>query len=452
MSAPSLAPTLDPNAAHGPGQVPAFGEALRFWWKLGWISFGGPAGQIAILHQELVERKGWISEASFLHALNYCMLLPGPEAQQMATYLGWLMHRTRGGVAAGVLFVAPSLLILIGLSWVYLAWGHLSAIRGVFDGIQPVVAAIVLQAIHRMSQKALKTRLAWALAGGAFGASYVLDWPFPAIVAMAGAVGWLAARPTGGPTTVPGTAATSAVSPHTPTERPAHTRFSRQRLVQVCAVFAALWAVPLVWLVLQFGWQHTLTQMGWFFTKVALLTFGGAYAVLPYVLDGAVHHYGWLTAAQMLDGLAFGETTPGPLIMVVAFVGFLGGHGQAVLGPDHLWVGAVLAATLVTWFTFLPSFFFILAGGPAVEQTQHQPRLVGALAGVSAAVMGAMLQMALFFAAHVLWPSAQSGFDGVAALWMLAAAAALIVWKRPVMQVIAAGALLGLLQTLLFPR
>ena len=295
-------------------------QALGFWLKLGFISFGGPAGQIAIMHQELVVKRQWISERRFLHALNYCMMLPGPEAQQLATYLGWLMHRTWGGIVAGVLFVLPSLLILITLSWVYLAFGDVALVSGIFYGIKPAVAAIVLHAVHRIGSKALKNSLHWALAAAAFVAIFALHVPFPAIVAGAALAGYLGGR------FAPDSfnANSHAIDNDQPDDspRPAHTFFTWRKLAAVVIIGALLWLLPMLALVAFYGWEHTYSQMAWFFTKAALLTFGGAYAVLPYVYEGAVNYYSWLTPVQMIDGLALGEATPGPLIMVVAFVAY----------------------------------------------------------------------------------------------------------------------------------
>ena len=364
-------------SAPTPSTTVPFADAFRFWLKLGFTSFGGPAGQIAIMHRELVEQKRWISEARFLHALNYCMLLPGPEAQQLATYIGWLMHRTWGGIVAGVLFVLPSLFLLIGLSWVYVAFGDVGWVAGLLYGIKPAVAAIVLQAVHRIGSKTLRkpavAPVLWAIAAMSFIAIYVFNVPFPWIVLGAACIGWLGSRWVPGQFSGAGGhgAAQSAglaqaerdwvIGDNTPT--PAHARFKPSRLAVVVAVGVALWLLPMAALVVWQGWDGALAQMAWFFTKAALLTFGGAYAVLPYVYQGAVEQFGWLTGTQMIDGLALGETTPGPLIMVVAFVGFLGGWTKEVLGPESQFLGAALAATVVTWFTFLPSFVFILAGG-----------------------------------------------------------------------------------------
>ncbi len=425
-------------------------EAFGFWLKLGFISFGGPAGQIALMHQELVERRRWISERRFLHALNYCMLLPGPEAQQLATYLGWLMHRTWGGILAGVLFVLPSLLILIGLSWIYMEWGSTGWVAGLFYGIKPAVAAIVVQAAYRIGTRSLKNAVLCAIAAAAFIAIFALRLPFPAIVlaaACSGALGgkWAPAhfQLGGGHGQADKSYGPALIDDQTPT--PAHALFRWSRLATVVAAGMALWLLPMGAMVLLCGWDNTLTRMGWFFTKAALLTFGGAYAVLPYVYQGAVEHFGWLTAPQMMDGLALGETTPGPLIMVVAFVGFVGGHTQALLGPEHqFWAGA-LAATVVTWFTFLPSFVFILAGGPLVESTHNDLKFTAPLTAITAAVVGVILNLALFFGYHVVFPAGMEGpVDWIAAAISVLAAVALLGFKRNVIHVLVSCALLGL--------
>lgn len=428
----------------------SFWQALRFWFKLGFISFGGPAGQIAIMHEELVERRRWISERRFLHALNYCMVLPGPEAQQLATYLGWLMHRTWGGIVAGVLFVLPSLFILTALSWIYIAFGQLPVVAGLFYGIKPAVTAIVLQAAWRIGSRALKNGALWAIAAASFVAIFALNVPFPAIVAAAALIGYLGGRLAPARFRIGGghggkhkSYGPALIDDDTPT--PAHARFRWPHLLRVLGVAALLWIAPMVLLTAVWGWGHGYTQMGWFFTKAALLTFGGAYAVLPYVYQGAVGHYGWLTPEQMIDGLALGETTPGPLIMVVAFVGFVGAYGQALLGPDALFLAGALAAVLVTWFTFLPSFLFILAGGPLVESTHDDLKFTAPLTAITAAVVGVVLNLALFFGYHVLWPDGLAGrFDLLSAVIALAAAVALLRYQRNVMHVIGVCALLGL--------
>ena len=446
-------PIASTTSTHAPPPPVSFMEALRFWLKLGFISFGGPAGQIALLHTELVERRRWISEKRFLHALNFCMVLPGPEAQQLATYIGWLMHRTRGGIVAGALFVLPSLFILIGLSWVYIAYGNVPWVAGVFFGLKPAVAALVVHAAHRIGSRALKNRWLWAIAAAAFVAIFAFDVPFPAIVMAAALIGHFGGRLAPKVFVLGGAHGTAQqgfgpalIDDETPT--PAHARFSRRRLAQVLAVGFALWAGAMALLVGSVGVNATLTQMGWFFTKAALLTFGGAYAVLPYVYQGAVEHHHWLTGAQMIDGLALGETTPGPLIMVVAFVGFVGGWAQQALGPDALFLGGALAATVVTFFTFLPSFVFILAGGPLVESTHGNLKFSAPLTAITAAVVGVILNLALFFAYHVLWPQGFGGpFSVASALITLAAAVALFRFKVGVIPLLGACALAGLVIT-----
>ena len=429
----------------------SFWQALKFWFKLGFISFGGPAGQIAIMHEELVVRRRWLSEKRFLHALNYCMVLPGPEAQQLATYIGWLMHKTRGGIAAGALFVLPSLFILIGLSWLYIAFGHVTWVAGLFYGIKPAVTAIVLQAAHRIGSRALKNNFLVTIAAASFVAIFALNVPFPIIVLFAALVGLIGGRmsPTsfsasGGHATVQSSFGPALIDDDTPT--PPHALFTWNRLMKVMWVGAALWALPMAFMAMQHGWDHTWTQMSWFFTKAALLTFGGAYAVLPYVYQGAVEQFGWVTATQMMDGLALGETTPGPLIMVVAFVGFVGGYVKAILGPDSLFLAGALAATLVTWFTFLPSFVFILAGGPFVESTHNDLKFTAPLTAITAAVVGVILNLALFFGYHTLWPQGFAGSLEIAsALIAMGAAIALFKYKRNVMHVIGVCGLLGIL-------
>jgi chromate transporter len=437
----------------------SFTEALRFWLKLGFISFGGPAGQIAIMHRELVETRRWISEKRFLHALNYCMVLPGPEAQQLATYIGWLMHGTWGGIVAGGLFVLPSLVILIALSWIYLAFGNVPLVAGVLYGIKPAVTAIVLHAAWRIGGRALKNEILVGIAIASFIAIFAFHIPFPAIVAAAALIGaaggkWLPKKfALGG-----GHKATSVANTHaiigdsTPT--PPHAQFRWTRFAMVLITGLALWAGLMGALIAHAGVSGTLTQMAWFFTKAALLTFGGAYAVLPYVYQGAVTHFGWLNPQQMIDGLALGETTPGPLIMVVAFVGFIGGATKQVLGPDAIYLGAIVAACVVTFFTFLPSFLFILVGGPLVETTHGELKFTAPLTAITAAVVGVIVNLAVFFAWHVWWPNATGsapfagGFDWFAAMLTMVAAVALFRFKAGVIAVIVACAFAGLAKTL----
>lgn len=417
-------------------------HAFWYWLKLGFISFGGPAGQIAIMHQDLVEKKRWISERRFLHALNYCMVLPGPEAQQLAVYIGWLMHKTWGGIIAGTLFVLPSLFILIFLSWIYLAFGNVPVVAGILYGIKPAVVAIVLFAAYRIGSRALKNGVLWGIAAAAFLAIFAFDVPFPAIVLAAGLIGYIGGRVApekfatgGGHGKAKDGFGAALIADDTPT--PIHARFSWARLLRVALVGVAIWATAMLLLVTEFGWQGVFTQMGWFFTKAAMLTFGGAYAVLPYVYQGAVEHYHWLTPLQMMDGLALGETTPGPLIMVVAFVGFVGGWSQALFGPDALFLAAASAASVVTFFTFLPSFIFIFLGGPLVESTHGDLKFTAPLTGITAAVVGVILNLAVFFAYHVLWPQSWSGrFEWFSALLVTVALITLLRYRVGVIPVI----------------
>ena len=449
MDAPTTA------TARAPDHV-GFGEAFRFWLKLGFISFGGPTGQIAIMHQELVERRRWISEGRFLHALNYCMVLPGPEAQQLATCIGWLMHRTWGGIVAGGLFVLPSVFILIALTWIYMAFGDVTLVAGMFYGIKPAVTAIVLVAAHRIGSRALKHPALWAVAAAAFVCIFALKLPFPVIVIAAGIVGYFGGRFAPSIFTGGGHGAAKAgygpalIDDGTPT--PGHARFSWAKLWAYLAAGLALWALAIGALCAAFGWSGTLTQMGWFFTKAALLTFGGAYAVLPYVYQGGVENYQWLTATQMIDGLALGETTPGPLIMVVAFVGFVGAWTKELFGPEYMALAGAAGAVVATYFTFLPSFIFIFMGAPFVETTHGNLKFSAPLTGITAAVVGVIVNLAVFFAYHVLWPRGFGGpFDWVSALIGAAAAIAMFRYKVGIMPVVGASALAGLAVTLVRP-
>lgn len=434
-----------------PGRAEAFG----YWLKLGFVSFGGPAGQIALMHEELVERRRWISEGRFLHALNYCMVLPGPEAQQLATYIGWLMHRTWGGIVAGGLFVLPSLFILIALAWVYMAFGKLPAVAGVFYGIKPAVTALVVHAAWRIGSRALKNAWLWSIAAMAFVAIFALNLPFPLIVLLAGLAGYLGGkyRPEqfkagGGHGAAKRGYGPALIDDDTPT--PAHGLFSWRRFRRILVVCVALWLAAIGSLCARYGWNGALTQMAWFFTKAALMTFGGAYAVLPYVYQGAVEHYHWLTASQMIDGLALGETTPGPLIMVVSFVGFVGGWTQALFGADSLFLAGAAAAVVVTFFTFLPSFVFILLGAPFIESTHGNLKFTAPLAAITAAVVGVIVNLAMFFAYHVLWPQGLGQpFEWPAAVIGVAAAVALFRFKVGVIPVVLACGLAGLPMTML---
>ncbi|USA47600.1 chromate efflux transporter [Acinetobacter sp. C26M] len=428
-----------------------FWQAFLFWLKLGFISFGGPAGQIAVMHQELVENKRWISEKRFLHALNYCMLLPGPEAQQLATYIGWLMHRTTGGLVAGILFILPSLFILIALSWIYVQFGDVPIIAGLFYGIKPAVTAIVFHATYRIGSRSLKNPFLWGIAAAAFIAIFVFNVPFPLIVFAAAISGYVLSKKKPDLFTAQASHPNSQknygialINDDTPT--PAHAVFRWANLAKILIIAALLWFIPMLVLTLGLGWQHAYTQMAWFFTKAALLTFGGAYAVLPYVYQGAVNHYAWLSPTQMIDGLALGESTPGPLIMVVAFVGFLGAYNHAVLGSEQLFLAGALGAVIVTWFTFLFSFVFILAGAPIIESTHNELKFTAPLTAITAAVVGVILNLALFFSYHVLWPNGfDHAFNYEAAFITVAALIALFKFQLNVLYVIFASAFCGLI-------
>ena len=432
----------------------SFAAAFWYWLKLGFVSFGGPTGQIAIMHHDLVEKKRWMSERRFLHALNYCMVLPGPEAMQLATYIGWMMHKTRGGIVAGAMFVLPSLVILIALAWIYVAYGSLPAVAGVLYGIKPAVTSIVVFAAYRIGSRALKNATLWSIAAAAFVAIFLLKVPFPYIVLTAGIIGHFGGR------FAPGEFATGGghgaadkhygaaiIDDDTPT--PEHALFTWSRFARVCVAGAVLWAGVMGLLCARYGWDATLTQMSWFFTKAALLTFGGAYAVLPYVYQGGVEEFRWLTATQMIDGLALGETTPGPLIMVVTFVGFVGGWTRQIFGPDSLFLAGATAAVVVTYFTFLPSFIFIFLGAPLIETTHGNLKFTAPLTAITAAVVGVILNLAAFFAYHVLWPQGFGGrIEWISAAIGIAAFTALFRYKIGIIPVIAACGTLGLAHSL----
>ena len=426
-----------------------FFDAVKWWLKLGFISFGGPAGQISMMHQELVERRRWISEHRFLHALNYTMVLPGPEAQQLATYIGWLLHGVKGGLIAGLLFVLPSLFILIALTWIYLEYGNTQIVAGVLYGVKPAVTAIVLFAAYRIGSRTLKNIPLRAMALIAFVAIFYFQISFPLIVIGAGVLGYIGSKiiPKYFDAELHKTEAHESYGPaiiddNTPV--PSYAKFSWTKLVIFIVVGLGVGIAVLAVLYFKFGWDHTLTQMGVFFTKAALVTFGGAYAVLPYVYQGGVDHFGWLTATQMIDGLALGETTPGPLIMVVTFVGFVGGWTKELFGPELLPLAGVVAACVVTFFTFLPSFLFIFIGGPAIEATRGDLHFTAPLLGITAAVVGVIINLAVFFAYHVLWPAGFEGiFDWVSLLIGIMAFIILFKFKIDIVKVIIACALFG---------
>ena len=432
---------------------PSLQQACRFWLRLGLVSFGGPAGQISLLHSELVEQRRWLSERRYLHALNYCMLLPGPEATQLATYIGWLLHGPVGGLLAGGLFLLPSVLILTALATVYALWGQLPLLAAVFWALKPAVVAVVLHAAWRLGRRTLHHPALTVIAALAFLGLTVLQLPFPALIAAAAAAGWLLARrwpqwfrrPAAISSTPASSSSSSSAADSAPaihddtTPTPAHGRFSRRRLARTLLLAGLALGLPLAGLSWWGGWDGPLATMARFFTKVALLSFGGAYAVLPYVAQGAVGQFNWLTAAAMADGLALGETTPGPLIMVVAFVGFMGGWN--LFGS---WWGAVAATLTVVWFTFLPSFVFILAGAPLVEASREDLRLGAPLTAITAAVVGVIANLAVLLAGPALWP--QAGDFNPAGLGIaVGSLLALLLWRWSVLQVIGASAGIGLL-------
>jgi chromate transporter len=431
-----------------PPAYPPFKEALRYWLRLGCISFGGPAGQIAIMHKELVERKRWISESHFMHALNFCMLLPGPEAQQLATYLGWRLHGWRGGVAAGALFVLPSVFILYGLSWLYVKGADVPLLAAAFYGLLAAVMAVVASALLRIGRKALKTPALWLLAAASFVALFVFKVSFVLVILAAALAGWAGHRvaprqfPAGKGHGAEGGDDEAAALP-----LPAAPRASWGRALRLVAGFALLWWLPILSLGLWLGWGSTPFAEGVFFSKAAMVTFGGAYAVLPYVAQEAVEKHGWLSHAQMMSGLGFAETTPGPLIMVLQFVGFMGGwQHPGALAP---WQAATLGALITTWATFVPCFLMIFLGGPHVERLRGNPRLSASLTAITAAVVGVILNLTIWFAWHAFWPqgwrgdAAIGGLDVFLLVTGLAAFVAIEKLKLDIMVVIAVCSLLG---------
>jgi chromate transporter len=432
-----------------PPPFPSFGEAFRFWWKLGWISFGGPAGQIAIMHKELVESRRWISESHFLHAVNFCMLLPGPEAQQLVTYLGWRLHGWRGGVVAGVLFVVPSIFILLGLSWLYMAGGHLPLLAAVFYGLLPAVIAVVAEAVLRIGKKALKSPSLWMIAAISFVAIYRYEVSFVVIVFAAALLGWFGSRVAPSQFVAgKGHGAGGQSGEQNFLALPASPVQTWGRAVRVFSVCLVLWWTPVMVLGFWLGWDATAFQQGVFFSKAALVTFGGAYAVLPYVAQQAVEKFGWLSHPQMMSGLGLAETTPGPLIMVLQFVGFVGGWQHP--GEMSPWAGAVIGALITTWTTFAPCFLFVFLGAPHVEGLRSKPRLGAALTAITAAVVGVILNLGVKFSEHSLWPEATSRLDGFVAVTALAAFVAMQGFKMKLMPVIGGCAVLGVVWKLAF--
>ena len=396
-----------------PPNTVSFREAVWFWFKLGFISFGGPAGQIATVHQELVSNRRWISEKRFLHALNYCMILPGPEALQLIIYMGWLMHRTIGGIVAGFLFIFPALLLLTLLSIIYVLYGNTTIIAGIFLGIKPAVTAIVIAAGYRISKKILKKPIHVAIAVSAFIAMQ-LQVSYPMIIISAGLLGYLVFRYK--PLWLEPPNLTHTAQKQSPSvlslidddsEQAPHTQYNSRRFLIILGCSLLAFGLPFGVLLACFGSDHLLSQLAWFFTKVALLSFGGAYAVLPYVFQASVEDFGWLTTTQMMDGLALGETTPGPLIIVLTFVGFIAAYANTLVLDSPLLTG-ILGAIVASWFVFLPSFCFIFLGGPLIESTRSELKLTPILNGITCAIVGVIANLAVFFAIHTLFPENMS--------------------------------------------
>src|SRR6266478_6067049 len=424
--------------------APTFAEAFRFWLKLGFISFGGPTGQIAIMQTELVEKKKWISQSRFLHALNFCMLLPGPEAIQLAIYIGWLLHKTWGGIVAGAFFLIPSVFILWALSYIYAAFGNIPWIAAIFYGLKPAVMAIVAFAVIRIGRKALKNEVMWTIAALAFVAIFFFKVPFPVIILSAGLIGFLGGyfwKSKFNVVSGHGKSGNSSVLDDE-TESPPHTQPSLPRAIRVTVVWLLLWLAPITLVGLWLGWDHTLFKEGVFFSKAAVVTFGGAYAVLPYVAQQALFHYGWLKPGQMMDGLGLAETTPGPLIMVVQFVGFMGAWQHPEGLPPLL--AATLGALLTTWATFTPCFLWIFLGGPHIEKLRGNVKLATALSAITAAIVGVVLNLAVWFGLRVFFPSA-GVVDWFAVALCAAAFVAMLRYKIDIIPVVLASGLLGLI-------
>lgn len=424
-----------------------FWEAFRYWLKLGFINFGGPAGQIALMHNDLVDRRKWISEDRFLHALNFCMLLPGPEAQQLAIYIGWLLHRTKGGIIAGTFFVLPSIFVLLLLSYTYAAYGNVPIVSGILNGFKPVVVAIVVEAVLKIGKRALKQPSHYFLAAASFVSIFFLRVPFPLIVIAAALFGLLLQRTSAAKANQQTTEA-NRQQPSDEAMPQAHTVPNRLRSLKIITVGLLLWLVPFSLLIIWRGWSSPFAQLYRFFTQAAFVTFGGAYSVLAYVTQAAVGSYGWLTQAQAVDGLALAETTPGPLIMVLQFLGFMAGWNH----PDGMnqSAAAILCALVTTYTTFLPSFLFIFLGAPYIESLRGNKKLTAALSSVTAAVVGVILNLAIVFGAAVIWPTGKFiEVNWFAAVLGVAAFLALYRFKIDVLWVVITGGLLGVAYTFL---
>lgn len=435
-------------------------EAFRVWLRIALLSFGGPAGQIAVMHRILVDEKRWISESRFLHALNYCMLLPGPEAQQLATYIGWLMHRTVGGIMAGGLFILPGVISIMALSYIYAAFGNVGFVAALFFGLKAAVLAIVLQAVVRVGKRALRNNAMIALAGIAFVAIFFFNVPFPIIIVLAGVVGFFGAKrdlAEFAMTEPQNSGTTGIVDSLVGDGVPDHARPSVTRAIQVALVWLAVWLVPVAGLLLTLGTPHVFSQIALFFSKMAMVTFGGAYAVLAYVAQQAVEHYHWLGPREMLDGLGMAETTPGPLIMVLQFVGFMAAfRDPGLLSPM---LAGTLGGLLATWVTFAPCFLWIFLGAPFIESMRGNKALAGALSAITAAVVGVILNLSIWFAVHTLFRATipvrgyglsfeapvLSSVDGAALALALAAALAIFRFNIGMLIVLAGSCVAGLL-------
>ena len=425
-------------------------EAFFYWLKLGFISFGGPAGQISIMYQDLVENKRWISKKRFLHALNFCMLLPGPEAQQLATYIGWLMHRTLGGLIAGLLFVLPSFLILVLLGFIYMSYGELPFIKAIFSGIKPAVVAIVLFAAYRIGQRTLHNFILSSIAMASFIAIFFLKLQFPLIVLLAAVIGWIGSYRYAKYFESHTHTSFKENTKHQPsiiddnTAIPIYAKYNTHKLIKILVTGLLIGIISFSSLIYIYGFDHLLTQTALFFTKAALLTFGGAYAVLPYVYQGVIEHYHWISPQQMIDALALGETTPGPLIMVITFIGFVSGWVNNFMPNLNPIYSALLTTTVATFFTFLPSFIMIFVGAPLIESTRKNIKFAAPLTAITSAVVGVILNLALFFAYHVFWNEQASAISYVSILITVISLIALIRFKTNILYVIFGSCIAGI--------
>ncbi|NDH09957.1 MAG: chromate efflux transporter [Gammaproteobacteria bacterium] len=430
-------------------------EAFLYWLKLGFISFGGPAGQISIMYQDLVENKRWISKKRFLHALNFCMLLPGPEAQQLATYIGWLMHKTLGGLIAGLLFVLPSFFILVLLGFIYMSYGELPIIKAIFSGIKPAVVAIVLFAAFRIGQRTLHNFVLSSIAVASFIAIFFFKLPFPLIVFSAALIGWVGSHwhqkyfDSHAHTSIKKDTQYQPCIIDDHTAIPSHAKYNSHKLIKILVFGLSIGVMTAGALIYFLGFEHLLSQTAIFFSKTALLTFGGAYAVLPYVYQGVIEHYHWISPQQMIDALALGETTPGPLIMVITFIGFVSGWVNNFIPNLNPIYAALLTTTVATFFTFLPSFIMIFVGAPFIESTRKNIKFAAPLSAITSAVVGVILNLALFFAYHVFWNEEASAISYVSVLMTLISLIALIRFKVNTLYVIFVSCIAGIVLSLL---